>query len=382
MNRIFRAAPMFYRLVIILVLTLGLYLVSLQNYLLFHALVELFSISVAFSILILTWNARVYLDNNYLLLLGIASLFTGTFDLVHTLSFKGMGVFPLTGANLPTQLWLAARYLQSLSFLVAPFFIHRRMNSGWMAAIFSAISVILLFSIFQWNIFPVAYVDGSGLTVFKIISEYIIILIYCFAAWLLWQNRSSFDLGVRNLLLGSIFASIITEILFTTYIDVTDFSNLAGHYFKIVAFYLLYKAIIQTGFVQPYNIIFRNLKQSEAALIHSRDKLEDLVQERTRALEEANRELRMEVQERAEVQSALGHQQALLQTVFQQAADGILVSNMQGQITMSNAAVMQITQIDPSQAITFTPENLGKVMDIDGNEVTRRKLAAESCSAG
>jgi light-regulated signal transduction histidine kinase (bacteriophytochrome) len=39
-----------------------------------------------------------------------------------------------------------------------------------------------------------------------------------------------------------------------------------GHLFKIVAFYLIYKAIVQTGIVKPYNLVFRELKQSEAAL--------------------------------------------------------------------------------------------------------------------
>ena len=37
-----------------------------------------------------------------------------------------MGVFPGAGANLPTQLWLAARYLQAITWLAAPLFIRRR----------------------------------------------------------------------------------------------------------------------------------------------------------------------------------------------------------------------------------------------------------------
>ncbi len=36
-----------------------------------------------------------------------------------------------------------------------------------------------------------------------------------------------------------------------------------GHFFKIVSFYLIYKAIIETGLTRPYALLFRNLKQSE-----------------------------------------------------------------------------------------------------------------------
>ncbi|MCX5799582.1 MAG: hybrid sensor histidine kinase/response regulator, partial [Proteobacteria bacterium] len=66
----------------------GLYFASLYNYLLFHGLAELFSIVVAFAIFILAWNTRRLLDNHYLLFVGIAYLFVGCIDLVHTIAYK------------------------------------------------------------------------------------------------------------------------------------------------------------------------------------------------------------------------------------------------------------------------------------------------------
>ncbi len=72
---------------------LGLYLTSQVNYLLFHNLAEVFSILVAFAIFIFFWNARRFLDNNYYLFIGIAFIFVGGIDLLHTLAYPGMGVF-------------------------------------------------------------------------------------------------------------------------------------------------------------------------------------------------------------------------------------------------------------------------------------------------
>jgi len=69
----------------------GLYLTSRHSYLLFHSLTEIFSVVVAFGIFVLTWNSRRFIDNSYILFLGIAYLFIGTIDLVHTLAYKGMG---------------------------------------------------------------------------------------------------------------------------------------------------------------------------------------------------------------------------------------------------------------------------------------------------
>ena len=87
---------------------LGLYLSSLYNYLLFHTLVEMFSIVVGCGIFIISWNSRRILDNNYLLFLGIAFLFIAFLDLIHTLAYKGMPIFQGYDADLPTQLWIAA----------------------------------------------------------------------------------------------------------------------------------------------------------------------------------------------------------------------------------------------------------------------------------
>ena len=109
---------------------IGLYFVSIYSYLLFHSLAELFSIVVAFGIFTIAWNSRHILDNPYFLLIGNAYLFIGGLDLLHTLSYKGMGIFPDSGANLPTQLWIAARYLESLSFVIAPFLTERKVKAN------------------------------------------------------------------------------------------------------------------------------------------------------------------------------------------------------------------------------------------------------------
>ena len=107
---------------------LGLYLTSLYSYLLFHSLVEIFSIVVASAIFMLAWNARSFLDNNYLLFVGISYLFLAIITSLHMLAYKGMGVFPGDDANLPTQLWIAGQYLQSISLVIAPLFIDRKLK--------------------------------------------------------------------------------------------------------------------------------------------------------------------------------------------------------------------------------------------------------------
>jgi uncharacterized membrane protein YccC len=80
----------------------GLYIISLDNFLLFHSLVELFSITVAVAFFLIVWNRRNIIQNNYILAAGIGYMFIASIDLLHTFAYKGMGIFPGYDANLPT----------------------------------------------------------------------------------------------------------------------------------------------------------------------------------------------------------------------------------------------------------------------------------------
>ncbi len=245
---------------------LGLYLTSHYSYLLFHSLTEIFSIVVACGIFVIAWNSRRFLENNYLLFIGIAYLFVGGLDLIHTLAYTGMGVFKGFETNLPTQLWIAARYMESISFLIAPLLFSRKLKINLIFLGYVLATSILLLSIFYWDLFPTCFIEGVGLTPFKKISEYIISLILLGSIGLLLKNQREFDRGVLQWVIGAIILTIVSELAFTFYIDAYGLSNWMGHFFKIISFYLIYKAIIETGLRRPYDLLSQDLKQREEAL--------------------------------------------------------------------------------------------------------------------
>jgi len=243
----------------------GLYLARLHGYLLFHSLVELFSIVVACATFMVFWNTRQFLDNSYILLLAIALLFVGAIDLLHTLAFQGMNVLADSDANLPTQLWVAARYVQGLSFLIAPLVLGRRLRAPAVLLAYGLACTLLLQSIVWWRVFPTCYAAGR-LTAFKVISEYAICAILLAAAGLLWRKRAAFEPRVLRLLVASIFITVLGELAFTLYTSPYGPANLTGHYLRLVAFYLIYRALIHTSLVEPYSVLFRELKQAEEDL--------------------------------------------------------------------------------------------------------------------
>ena len=251
----------------IIVLLVVLYLSSLYNYLLFHTLAEIFSIIIAFSIFIIAWNTKKYVSNNYLLWLGIAYLFIGGLDLLHTLSYKGITIFP-EKEYFANQLWITARYIESISFFVAFFILKKNIKFNYLLPFFLyvVVFILLVLSIFIWDIFPACFIEGQGQTSFKIISEYIIISLLVVNIFLFASNKQLFDQNIYQLLIWSFVLTILSEFLFTLYVSNYDLANLFGHYFKILSFYFIYQALIADGLQKPFSLMFRELKQSEENL--------------------------------------------------------------------------------------------------------------------
>ncbi len=252
-------------IVLIALSLIGVALTSLYTYTLYHSIVELFGVVISLGIFLVGWNSRKYGESSFFLTLGIAFCFVAIIDTLHLFAYKGMGIFLQYDSNLPPSLWIAARSLQAFALLFASSNLKRELKVNRIVWGFLIITLALLVSIFL-KVFPICYIDGIGLTPFKILSEYIIDGALFVVLILIYRNRTEFDHNVFLLIGVSILATIISEIGFTLYVDVYGIFNLLGHLSKVVAFYFLYKAIIQTALEHPYDLLFRKLKQSEQDL--------------------------------------------------------------------------------------------------------------------
>ena len=279
--------------ILITIALIGLYFTSLYSYLLFHTIAEIFSIIVACSMFMIAWNSQKYIQSSYLIFIAIAYLFIAGLDLLHTLSYKGMNIFQ-DYDYYANQLWIAARFLESVTLFIAFYFVGRKQNFQplWILFIYTIIFSLIVLSIFVWKIFPICFIEGQGLTPFKKISEYVICLIIVADMKILMRNRGQFESSVFQLLYWSMISTIIAELAFTFYISNYGFSNLVGHYFKILSFYFIYRAIIQTGIQKPYDLIFRELSQKEKYLQKARKAADIANQAKSEFIAKMSHELR------------------------------------------------------------------------------------------
>ena len=258
-----------------------------------HNLAEMFSVVVAVGIFMLTWNARRFIDNNYFLFLGIAYLFVGIIDCLHALTFDGIVG---NGRNLDSHLWYAARILQCVSLVIAPWFAVRKVRPGVTLAAFFAVTAVLM-GVISVGDLEGWYNRGKDAGVMYTV-DFLLFGLGTAAFATHRRAREHFNEEVFLRLALSIVFVVISGVSEGLGMRGFDSFFLFGDLFKILSFYFVYKAVIETGLLRPYDLLFRNLKRSEEEAHAARNDLEVRVGERTAELRSVNELLSRELADR------------------------------------------------------------------------------------
>lgn len=242
------------------------YLTAAANYLLFHIIIEFTIIITSFGISVIMLTAGNKVTSGFLRLIGSAFLWIGILELLHFLTFQGMNVFSGLDSNQPTQFWIAARWMETLSFILAVFFRKTRMPLWRTSLVYALVTSFLVYVIMMTSWFPDCYIEGVGLTPFKKISEYIISgLLLLLMLYFLLINKD-LKKNIRIQIVLALFFAGLAGIFFTFYISVYGISNYAGHVMKVFSVVIIFRAIVRKGIREPQELLYYDLVQKEEAL--------------------------------------------------------------------------------------------------------------------
>jgi diguanylate cyclase (GGDEF)-like protein len=252
---------------------------AFQGFLLFHILTE--NIIIIIHILLFVVGTRTYKfsKNSALLFISTAYLYVASLGFLHTLSYKGMNLIVGIETGMATQFWIARRLLEAASLLAATFLGAKTISYVRLNFVYFLVTAGIILSIFT-KVFPVCYIDGIGLTVFKKIAEHLIIIMGIITLLRLKTLRRHFDLVYVKVIGWAIAFGLAAELLFTLYITVYDIVNGIGHLFYLFSSSLLAVFIVQEGIDKPYTTMFRAVyeKSIRDALtgLYNRNGLEEM----------------------------------------------------------------------------------------------------------
>lgn len=250
-------------LMIPLMLTVVLLVANYFSYLLFHVLAEFFAIVIAILMSVVAWQMYPFTKNNFLLYLGCGYFWIGLLDMLHTLSYKGMNVFPDTGINIAVQFWIGTRYLEAMLLLSAPWFLNHSLNRNYILLLYGFMAVAIALSV-KAGLFPVGFVEGEGLTAFKVYSEYVIIIMLAGSIYYLNKNKKLMAQSIAHVMIVSIGLTMCAELAFTFYVDLYGLSNIVGHVFKLFSFWLIFMAVVKTTLQEPFLVMSRGATTYDA----------------------------------------------------------------------------------------------------------------------
>ena len=160
---------------------------EVSTYLVFHNIAEFFSVMVSLSIFSLGWYAFDQNKDRHALYLSVVFLAIGLMDFMHTLGYAGMPA--LLTANTPnksTQFWIAVRLFSATAFLSSAY-VYPDKGCRWLSKTPLMVTALVISTIVFGSItffpdqVPTTFVQGGGLTHFKVIAEYVIIALLILA---------------------------------------------------------------------------------------------------------------------------------------------------------------------------------------------------------
>lgn len=252
---------MSYRVLVPLVVLPLLAALAQVNFLLFHVAAEGFASVVG---VLLFFVAAITLRgarDGFLFTLGAGYFWIACADLVHTLAYKGMGVFADPGADPATQYWVLTRLAEAILLLAAPAVIGRPARP-WLTFLGFGVLFGVVVGVVQGGLLPAFYVEGEGLTLLKVGAEYVIIALLGLA-WLRYRRRRVvLGASLYRMIALALALTALAELAFTVYVGVYDLSNIVGHLLKFLSFWLIFLAAEQILFTVP----MQTLRKDASAL--------------------------------------------------------------------------------------------------------------------
>lgn len=256
-----------------------------------HLLLELFAVVVSLMVVSMAWHtlkgSGQAISNT--LLFGF-TVVAGA-DILHAITYEGMpSLLSDSSTSKAIFFWLMGRSAEVATVWLVALGVRLGGSRGqWLVLGLMSVLLLFLFGSYSLHLFPATFVPGQGVTSFKARFEYgLCAANLAAAAVLFWQSRRRAEGQVQLVWLGTAsFVMGVGELAFSNYLAPSDFLNVFGHIYKIVAYAFIYRATFIAGVREPYGL----LQQSEQRIRGQQRELDTLLRNVPVGVSRLDREL-------------------------------------------------------------------------------------------
>ncbi|MDF2592834.1 MAG: histidine kinase [Clostridia bacterium] len=338
-------------LIISIALTIGYF-----SRLTFHTIAELFTIIVAFSAFIIVLNTFTISQNSYLTFLGIGFGFVSIFEIIHVLTYAGTDIFMLNNANIYSLAAVLPRLFQSVIILVSFLFINKKIKIALSVTTYCLISIILLSGILFFGNSIGAFIDHVGFLVLYKSLEITAAMLFLVALIALIINRKKMKFRIFKYMLFSLLASVMADALLVIDANMNSMVNVSSHILKFIAFFCIYKAVIQNTLRNPVDSMFFEL-----------DMVKNELAEKNYEVSKNNELLKHDIDDLHAVEKLLRKSKAWSRSIFEGSTVGIALLNTNSVVIEVNPALERILGYSANEIKNIGISNITHIEDIEND---------------
>lgn len=320
----------------------------------FHTIAEFFTIIVGFTAFIIVLNTYAMSRDSYLTFLGIAFGFVSIFEFLHVVTYTGIDVLGLDSYIINILLSVISKLVLSISILVSFLFLRRKLSIPLSLVCYTLLTVLLVGGGLYFRAPLIQYVNAMGtLTVFQG-AELLITTLFAAALVLLIINRRQYRNKVYKYMILALLSAGASDVLLALNGAEDDIINIVVHILKFIAFFCIYKTVIQNTLRNPIDSIFYELEGVKNELA-----------EKNYEVSKTNEKLKRDIDDLHMVEKLLRKSKAWSRSIFEGSPVGIALLTTNGAVIESNPALERILGYSSSEIRNIGINNITHIEDAE-----------------
>ncbi len=266
--------------------------VEMGNLLFLHAVLETFAVVVASATFMTGWHIHDRKRAGASLVLACAFLSVALFELAHLLSYAGMPAFVTANStDKALGFWLASRLVAAgalLAYVAMPAAtrISKHLRVRLLGANLTLVLLVLALVLIAPAWLPRTFIEGEGPTAFKLGVQGIFIVLDLITLALLFQKRREIlHSASMTMLAQAVLFALLSDLFFLFYQHSGSPANAIGHFYKIIMYGFLYRAM----FLESVRAPIERLNDTQAELQKSAERYGALLESAPDAILVADR---------------------------------------------------------------------------------------------
>lgn len=216
-----------------------------------HLFAETLGVALALLAFLLARISKRFLYHPHLLIIAGAFIWSALINILHLLTYPGMGLIPVDELQVSTALRIGSSLLEASALLIAFLQLNRKPNDLFFLTSFGILGALIVLATFGESL-PTLHASVLEPSSFKVALEWSIVALLTTAALVLFLRRDKVHATTKIFLGAALAFFLLSQFAFIRHDDFFSLANLIAHGLKMAVYWFIYLALVETTLREPF----------------------------------------------------------------------------------------------------------------------------------